>query len=57
MGVEDWESVTEPIMHMVFDRLRQRDRSSCRLVSKRWCQMIDSNIKAHPQPLPHSLHH
>ena len=46
--VNDWDSVTEPIMHMVFDYLSARERKNCRLVSKRWSQMIVSNTKATP---------
>ena len=51
--VNDWDSVTEPIMHMVFDYLSTRDQKNCRLVSKRWSQMIVSNTKATPLPLSH----
>lgn len=42
----NWDSVTEPVMHIVFDRLSLRDQRNCRLVSKRWSQMVITNVKA-----------
>jgi hypothetical protein len=46
----NWDSVTEPVMHIVFDRLSLRDQRNCRLVSKRWSQMVITNVKVLPLP-------
>ena len=40
-----WDSLPEPIMHIIFSRVDLRGQQNCRLVSKYWKHLINNNLK------------
>lgn len=41
----NWDYMPEPIMHKIFAYIDLRAQQNCRLVSRYWNQLINSNLK------------
>ena len=40
-----WDSLPEPIMHIIFGKTDLKTQQKCRLVSKYWKHLINNNLK------------